>query len=160
MAVAKSGYKGISRIDQISRNTYGWYLRVRCYGIMYSKFFSDKKFGNKNKALQAAVEFRDDLERELGLPRTDRYVVMQSPHNKTGVIGIQRKVKKHRKKSGEYSYWNVFEVTYNPEPGVTKKTSVSIDLHGEKEAFRRACLIRRQKEREIYGACVNAIPVS
>lgn len=157
MNSTKSGYKGISRIDQASRNTYGWYLRVRYHGIMYAKFFSDKKSGNKKKALKFAVAFRNDLEKELGLPRTDRYIVTQSPQNKTGVIGIQRKVKKHKRRNGKYSYWNVFEITYNPEPGVTKKTSVSIDLHGEKTAFKKACQIRKEKEFEIYGHCINKV---
>lgn len=150
--------KGICRIDQDSRNTYGWYLRVRRGGLIYAKFFSDKKFQGKTKAFECCKAFRDELEHELGLPRTERYVVTCSPQNKTGMIGVQRKVKRHRLSNGEYSAWNVYEITYNPVPGKTKKTSVSIDRHGEKEAFLKACLIRLEKELEIYGCHLQKIP--
>ena len=49
---------------------------------------------------------------------------------------------------------NVYEVTWNPEPGRLKRTWVSIDEYGEEAAFRKACAIRREKEREMYGEVV------
>ena len=61
--MTKSGYKGISRIDQHSRNTYGWYVRVMFNGKQVSKFFSDKVHGSKKLALDAAVEYRDEAEK-------------------------------------------------------------------------------------------------
>ncbi len=148
-------YKGISRIDQIEKKTHGWYLRIRHQGVMRSKFFSDNKHHGREAALQAAIVYRNVLEKNLGIPRTDRYLVTKRSDNKSGVIGVQRKVKKYQASNGDCIHWNIFEITYNPEPGVTKKTSVSINLYGEQEAFRRACLIRQRKEREIYGVPIQ-----
>lgn len=149
-----SGHKGISRIDQLKKHTHGWYVRVRFNNTSRAKFFSDEAHGGEEKALEKAVAYRNRLERELGKPRTDRAVIASSPRNSTGVIGIQRTVKVARMKNGERSYSNVYEVTWSVTPGVLGRTSVSIDKHGDQEAFRRACAIRRAKEREMYGEVV------
>jgi hypothetical protein len=155
MARAKSGYKGVSRIDQPKKNTHGWYVRVSYNGQLHSKFFSDFKYDGKEKSLQEAISYRNKLETELGKPRTDRVVVVKHPRNKTGMLGVQRTVRKQKKGNKVY-YWSVYVITYQPEPGVVKSTSVSINKYGEKEAFLRACAIRKQKEREIYGSEIGA----
>jgi hypothetical protein len=46
----------------------------------------------------------------------------------------------------------VYEVTWCPEPGLIRRTSVSIEKYGEREARRRALAIRERAELEIYGA--------
>ncbi|MEN8142257.1 MAG: hypothetical protein ABFQ82_01510 [Thermodesulfobacteriota bacterium] len=38
-------HKDVARIDQESKRTHGWYVRVRFKGKTHSKFFSDKKTG-------------------------------------------------------------------------------------------------------------------
>lgn len=48
---------GISRIDQESNKTYGWYVRV--YGRR--KFFADKLHGSKRKSREQAENYRDIL---------------------------------------------------------------------------------------------------
>lgn len=146
MEQEKNRYKGISRIDQDANHTHGWYVRVWFNGKMYSKFFSDEKNGGSERALTKAVRHRNYLEKDIGKPRTDRKVVTYSPKNKTGVVGVVRKVKEGRE---------VYEVNWNPTPGVIKRTSVSIDRYGEEKAFLRAYKIRKKKEREIYGKTIE-----
>ncbi|HWP45194.1 MAG TPA: AP2 domain-containing protein [Blastocatellia bacterium] len=153
--MAKSGYKGISRIDQESRNTYGWYVRVTFNGQQRSKFFSDEANGGRKKALEKAIEYRNQAEAELGRPRTDRTVVGRSPRNRSGIIGVQRKTRVYVNANGEKVERHFYEVTWNPWPGKLCRTWVSIDELGEKEALRRACAIRRQKEREMYGSVIK-----
>jgi hypothetical protein len=53
--------RGITRIDQPSTRTHGWFARVRyherrdgTYGPRHQKFFGDATYGGKRKALQAA----------------------------------------------------------------------------------------------------------
>jgi hypothetical protein len=53
--------RGISRIDQPSTRTHGWYVRSQfrdrqdgTNGPRYQKFFGDYSHGGKRKALQAA----------------------------------------------------------------------------------------------------------
>jgi len=45
---------GVSRIDQPEKHNHGFYVRLTRNGKKFAKFFSDKKFKGKNKALVAA----------------------------------------------------------------------------------------------------------
>jgi hypothetical protein len=150
--MAKSGHKGISRIDQPERKTHGWYVRVRFNGQQRSKFFSDDGNGGREESLQKAVNYRNVAERELGKPRTDRLVIANNPRNRSGIMGIQRKTKVVKTPTGERKVKNVYEVSWNPEPGRLCRTWVSIDEYGEEAALRKACAIRREKEREMFGS--------
>ncbi|HXG90798.1 MAG TPA: AP2 domain-containing protein [Blastocatellia bacterium] len=154
--MAKSGHKGISRIDQSKKNTHGWYVRVRFNGTQRVKFFSDNQYGGKEKALEEAIRFRNRAEQEMGKPRTDRLVIASNPRNRSGIMGIRRKTKVVKTENGERVVSNVYEVSWNPEPGRLCRTWVSIDKLGEKEALKEACRIRREKEREMYGSVVRA----
>src|ERR1044072_2301610 len=151
-SMTKSGFKGISRIDQPSRKTFGWYVRVNFNNKQVSKFFSDKANGGKQKALEQAVLFRDQAEKKLGRPRTDRQVIARNPRNSSGIMGIQRKTKTVKTDEGEREIEKYYVVTWNPEPGRVERIFVSIDKYGDKAALLKACAIRREKEREMYGS--------
>ena len=155
MTRSQSGHKGVSRIDQETRNTHGWYVRVSFNGQKRSKFFSDTAHGGRETALEKAVIYRNETEKELGRPRTDRLVIARNPRNRTGVMGVQRKTKIVKTATGEKTTRNVYEVTWCPQPGRMSRTWVSIDEYGEQAAFRKACAIRREKEREMYGSTVG-----
>ena len=154
--MAKSGHKGISRIDCPENKTVGWYVRVRLNNVTKSKFISDQKNGGKEPALQRAIEFRNLLEQELGKPRTDWVIVGKSRRNRSGVVGVRRTAKKYRGKDGTIYLNEVFEVTWNAGREKRGRTSVSISKYGETSAFRRACAIRRQKEHQLYGNVVTS----
>jgi hypothetical protein len=156
VALADSGYKSISRIDDQKKKTHGWYVRVFFKGKMTSKFFSDARYGDAQTGLAEAVRYRDELERKLGKPRSERTVVKRSPRNQSGVIGVRRRTKRSGSKGRKGGY-EVYEVTWSPRPGQMKRTSVSIERYGEAEAFRLACEIRKQKEQEIYGRELGAL---
>ena len=111
--MAKSGHKGISRIDCPEKKTVGWYVRVRLGNVTRAKFISDHKNGGKEAALQKAVECRNQLERELGKPRTDWVVVGKNPRNSSGVVGVRRAVKKYKGKDGKIYLNEVYEVSWN-----------------------------------------------
>ena len=112
--------------------------------------FSDNLWDGKEIALDEAIYWRDQKEKELGKPRTDRVVVMRNPRNKTGTIGVCRKLKKYYKRGKCYTE-DVYEVTCTPVVGEgSKKTSVSVRKWGEKEALKRAITIRKQMEQNIY----------
>ncbi len=150
--MADSGYKNISRIDVDSKNTHGWYVRIFHKGVSHAKFFSDSVYDGEELALREALEHRNELEKKLGKPRTERYVISAPhPNNNTGIPGVIRK-KTKQKKRGKWYSWDIYEVTWNPVPGRVSRTSVSIQKHGEEEAFRRAVAIRKQKLSEIVRA--------
>jgi hypothetical protein len=154
--MTKSGHKGISRIDCPENKTVGWYVRVRLSNVTRSKFISDQKHGGKKRALQVAVECRNQLERELGKPRTDWVIVGMNPRNRSGIVGVRRTVKKYIGKEGKVFLNPVYEVTWNAGREKRGRTSVSITKYGEMSAFRRACAIRRQKELQLYGNVVTS----
>ena len=111
--MAKSGFKGISRIDCPENKTVGWYVRVRLGNVTKSKFISDHKNGGKDEALKRAVTCRNQLEQELGKPRTDWIIVGLNPRNQTGVVGVRRTAKKYKGKDGRIYLNDVYEVTWN-----------------------------------------------
>ena len=56
--------RGISRIDQPSTRTHGWFVRVNwhgrrdgSYGPRHQKYFGDATYGGKRKALRAAQAY-------------------------------------------------------------------------------------------------------
>jgi hypothetical protein len=56
--------RGISRIDQPSTRTHGWFVRAGfyrrrdgSYGPRHQKFFGDATYGGKRKGLRAAQEY-------------------------------------------------------------------------------------------------------
>jgi hypothetical protein len=154
--MAKSGYKGISRIDSPQKKMHGWYIRVRLNNVTKSKFISDLKNGGKEAALKQAIECRNQLEQTLGKPRTDWVIVGNNPRNKSGVVGVRRAVKKYTGKDGKVYLNEVYEVSWNAGREKKGRTSVSITKYGERGAFRRACAIRRQKEQQMYGEVVTS----
>lgn len=127
-------HKDVARIDQESKRTHGWYVRVRFLGKTHSKFFSDKKNGGRYSSLLAALAWRDKKEIELGKQRTDRHIVTVS-NTASGVVGVRL-----NEKLGRY------EVSWVNKEGKQGKTSVSIAKHGKKKAFEKACEIRKEKE--------------
>ena len=131
-------HKDVARIDQESKRTHGWYVRVRYYGKTHSKFFSDKKNGGRYSSLLAALAWRDATEVDLGKLRTDRHMVTVS-NTKTGVVGVRL-----NEKLGRY------EVSWVNKDGKQGKTSVSIAKHGQKKAFERACQIRKRKRPAVW----------
>jgi hypothetical protein len=152
--MSRSGHKGISRIDCPERKTVGWYVRVRLKNVTKSKFISDSVHGGTEAALEKALECRNQLEQELGKPRTDWVIVGENPRNKSGVVGVRRAVKKYRGKDGTIHLNEVYQVSWNAGREKKGQTSVSIKKYGEMGAFRRACAIRRQKEELMYGQVV------
>lgn len=141
--------KGISRID--SGSTHGWFVRGYRNGKTYSKLFSDRKCGSKTEALRLAKEYRDHLANELSaiseIPREQR-IVDSDQRNTTGELAIS-----HTTKVGsDGSKHECFSVSWQPEPGIQKSTSFSIDKYGENRALQMALDHRRRMMMEIHGS--------
>ncbi|PQV64047.1 AP2 domain-containing protein [Abditibacterium utsteinense] len=142
-----SGFKGVCRVDYEKRNQFGWSVRVRFKGENFAKFFSDGSYGGREAALTAAVHWRDETERSIGKPRTDRVINAAIVKSNTGVMGVQ---------FVNIGPQGAFEATWSPEPGKVSRTKVSIAKYGEYEAFERACRIRRAYEKKTFGGVLGA----
>ena len=150
MKKPSSGEKGVTRIDNEDKNTHGWYVRVCFNRKMYLKFFADTLHGGREKGFKKAVKYRDTLEKELGKPRTDRIIVASTKKNRCGITGVIPVFKSERV-DGDKPGGLFFEVTWSPEPNVSKKKLFSASKLGEEEAFIKAVKFRQRCERKIYG---------
>jgi len=128
-------HKDIARIDQETKRTHGWYVRVRFLGKTHAKFFSDRKCGGRNSSLLSAISWRNKTEKKLGKVRTDKHMVTVS-NSGTKVVGVRLNKKLNR-----------YDVSWVTHQGKQGKTSVSIKKHGKESAFAKACAIREEKEK-------------
>lgn len=141
----------ISRVDNPS--SHGWMVRVARGSEKIVKFFNDVKFGGKRLAQQAAKNFRDEtinrLNREGKRPRIKKLVARQK-RNRSGVIGVTR-VERTKPDGTKVPYYSV---TWHPQPGVQRGTSISILKYGEALAFKKACAIRNRQLMRRFGSGV------
>ncbi len=73
--MANSGYKSISRYEQPGRHGgYGYQVHVIWKGKSLYRRISDSSAGGKRKALLLALKVREEFERKLGKPRTERII--------------------------------------------------------------------------------------
>jgi hypothetical protein len=150
--MATSGHKGISRVDHEKKHAHGWLVRITFRGKKHQKFFSDTAEGGKRASLKAAIAWRNQTEKKIGKPRTERLIAVVSSRNTSGFVGIRESMKamtRDGKKMGP-----VYEVWWFPKPGKIRKTSVSIYKYGQKEALRRAIALRKAGEKEMYGTAL------
>ena len=103
--------KGLTRVDHDGKKMYGWLVRVYGGGKTFSKYFSDRKYGGKEKSRMLAIAHLEDLTKEIDekykdyIPRQNQPLYRRKPGrgNKTGVVGIHRcETVNHGKK---VSYW-------------------------------------------------------
>ena len=132
---------GISRIDQPSHRTHGFFVRVARRGKIHSGFFSDKKYGGREQALAAAQAFYLELRKKLGLPaqrdrRCNAEIVRR--RGKSGIQGVQRVI--NRRVNPWRKYWVAL---WSPELGKVGKKQFSIRKHGEEKAKNLAIRARR-----------------
>lgn len=139
--------KSISRIETEKHSA--WYVRIYFQGAYVRKTFSDHLWGGKESALREAIAWRDNMEAQMGKPRTERSVRKKTIVDEREV-GIHRRNIKHVKRGRVY-YRDIYEVTWTAEPGKVSRTTVSVNKYGEEEALRIAREIRREKEKQHFG---------
>jgi len=66
--------KGISRYDSDGKRMHGWQARVQWDGESAYKRFADGVYGGPDESLEAAIEWRDQMEDEFGKPRTEKWI--------------------------------------------------------------------------------------
>ncbi len=129
----------ISRID--CKNTHGYQVRIVRRGKEYSKLFSDRVHGGKDKALAKAQAYEKELLAKL--PPLSREKTKPQRNNTSGILGVSRSFMKYRGKGSGGYYW---QTTFrSPETGKPMTIKFSVAKYGEEEAKRRAILCRAAK---------------
>jgi hypothetical protein len=145
-----SNTPGVSRIDQPSHRTHGFFVRLQRKGRMYSAFFTDKMHGGREQALAAAQEHHRKLAAKLGLPmqKSRRFwAELRRRKGSTGIVGVQRSV--DRRFKPPRVYW---KATWSPEPYVVRRRQFSARKHGGRKARRLAIRARRAGVRSMKPA--------
>lgn len=144
--------KFITRIDNPSRRTHGWYVRLKSGERKVSKFFSDQKHGGYEPAFLKAKKFRDEFLEIKGDRLSQRRIFGLGSRNNTGFNGVVRS--SFVKTPGGSELVN-YVVTWSPEPNISRKKYFSAQKVGEPEAFRRAAEFRQAMEFKIFGRVIQ-----
>nr|WP_052295019.1 AP2 domain-containing protein [Oscillochloris trichoides] len=130
-------YKNLTRIESSPKHRPGYLVRVTWAKKTYTKYFADVAYGDRLGSLAAAVEWRDQVEREVGKPRTNRPAIGVAYSN-TGIVGISRTTKAGKP---------IYQVTWY-EDGKQRRRVFSIELLGEQKALKAARKVRAEIERQ------------
>jgi hypothetical protein len=109
------------------------------------KYFPDKQFGGKVKALKAAKAWRDSL---IATASGVNYVLWRRnklyPHNSSGIVGVGRYVVRYGKK--KQHVWDAF---WENADGKRCGRRFFVATHGERRAKALACAARRDAIEEL-----------
>ena len=142
-------HRGISRID--SRRATGWFVRIYRRGQTHAKFFSDSMHGGRARALEQAIAYQTEYERQHppefppDAPRPPFRTKLQR-NNKTGVNGVSETV--HTTRSGERL--RCFSINYTLDGERNNKRIYIDDFGSRAAALAEAKLFRQEMEREMW----------
>ena len=141
----KNPRRNISRIAPADRDgkSSGWLVRMQRKYEKVNRFFADAAWGGNRAALQAAKEFRDELEAESEKLTTEERSESPSTRNKSGVVGVRLHRQKDVRGKYEYQYW-YWVAQWIDGRGRRRTRSFSIHTHGDDKAYRMACKARRE----------------
>ena len=142
----KNPRRNISRIEtkSASGKVYGgWEVRMQRRGKKTEKFFSDNAFGGQRKALEAAKQFRDQLEQNQRKYTVKELAKSPSRRNRSGIVGVRLHKQVDTRGEYEYHYW-YWVAQWTDGHGRRRTRSFSVHTYGDDEAFRLAREARRQ----------------
>lgn len=136
-------FRNISRIDNDARRTHAWLVRVQRKNHNVIKMFSDSLFGSKQRALAAALEYRDFIviapspaEHNLW----HRTIVRRNNTSGTPGVGFY---KKNNGKERWVAFWT-------DEKGIRKSRTFSVEIYGYHQAKQLAISERLRQLKRVY----------
>lgn len=125
--------------------THGWQVRIKRHKKQYTKYFSDKKHGGNEEALQEAVAYRDELLEELPEPQ-DPVQKSAEARSKTGVIGLNF----CHKDDGSGTLKPYVQLSWLEPDGTRRSAAYSVNKWNLRRAVWKACA-RLNRERTELG---------
>ncbi|AFM24669.1 AP2 domain-containing protein [Desulfomonile tiedjei] len=150
---AKNPPRNITRVDHDHKGDHGWIVTMQRKGAVIVKRFSDGIYGGKQKALKAAVEYRDSfLARDKPFDHQIWIRTRLRKNNKSGIPGVHRYEIKANPNTGNVRvYWIA---AWTNEHGVTRQRKFSVAQYGEEEAKLLAIAERDYQLRRVVA--INA----
>ena len=128
-------------------DAFGYQVRIVRRGVERSRYFSHKLWGGKNKSLQAAINWRDQM---LAILKGGRTRFMKTPCNKisTGMTGVSRTIKYDKRKDKSYLCYTVFWIKEGKPRNKTFQVGNinTVTADQELHAYRTAVLFRKAYE--------------
>ena len=147
-------FRHIRRLDNASRATHGWVVRMQRHNQSAARMFSDSVWGGKQAALAAARAWRaqqtePQAEYVHQLWRRNRL----RRNNSSGLVGVARYERKPAgdQKSGGIAFWLA---SWIDEHGASRKRKFSVKRWGERGSRRKAIEEREQQVRRAVQARV------
>ena len=136
-------HRNIRRIDDDSRKTHAWLVQVQRRSNIIIKMFSDNIFGGKQKALSAALEYRDAL--IIAAPSAEhnlwhRTIVRRN--NTSGIPGVGL-----YKNEYHVEKWVAYWIDEN---GIRKSRTFSVNVYGKRKAKQLAIAERQRQLERIF----------
>ncbi len=115
--------------------THGWQVRIKRQKKQHTKYFSDKRFGGRDAALQKAIEYRDELLETLPEPM-DPVRRSAEARSKTGVIGLNF----CWKDDGSGTPKPYVQLSWLEEDGTRRSAAYSVRKWNLRRAVWKACV--------------------
>jgi hypothetical protein len=134
---------GIKRIDQAASGTHSWHVTIQRRRRIWTRHFTDRVYGGREKALAAAKAFRDQLIARYPALSRRAFCSIRKKNNRSGISGVTRieGYQLHRGRKQLRVYW---VAQWPIGPGRARQKKFSVRIYGEREAFRLALRARRQ----------------
>lgn len=139
---------GISRFDDDRHQTHGWRVSLRRYGKMLVENFPDKKYGNRQKALKLAQQYRDELLGKFPPISRREVCLIKRSNNKSGISGVCVYAKRYKLRDGTYGETRYWEANWPAAEGKNVSINFSVKKYGEELARSMAI---RARQRGIEG---------
>lgn len=130
----------------------GWQVRFQSRidkSKRFTEFFNDNKYGGPEKSKEAAIKFRDAIEKEIKEDKSSFQLNKKSKNrNVSGIIGVHKTICTDKKKYGTYKY-EYWQAHYPISRNKNKSVKFSINKYGDKDA-KRLAIEAREKGLALY----------
>lgn len=135
--------RNIRRIDDGFRRTHAWLVQVQRRSCIIVKMFSDGIYGGKQKALLAALEYRDVL---IIAPSPAEHNLWHRTiirrNNTSGIPGVG-----FYKRTNSTEKWVAY---WSNENGIRSSRTFSVNIYGKEQAKQLAIAERQRQLKRIF----------
>ena len=131
----------IRRVDHDASSTHCWRVTVQRRKRIFTRDFSDGRWGGRRPALQAAQRYRDTLVKAYPPLNKAAYCAIRKKNNRSGISGLMR-VDKWEVQNGRRSRRLYWEAQWPIGHRKAQHKKFSITKYGEADAYLRAFTAR------------------
>lgn len=120
-----------------ARSAWYWAVHLKRRGVLHYRRFYDRKHGGSQKALAAAVAWRDAISAKVAAMTVREFHEQRRSNNRSGVPGVHF-LRTVRQPTG------IWQAMLKLPNGRRISKTFSVGKYGRREAFRRAVAARSQ----------------